>query len=215
MDTDGCLPCAHFFASEMGPLALAGEPDPTLGAPGVSTCPSQAMMPILGDTGVGWLMGVLGEGASYFPKADQFEKISEFFWDKTVHFLYIRNEKWVAIKSISSYLQDVGDSSWGSHHRIKEKATESCAHLLKARGEGDDRGWDGWMASLTQWTWVWVGTRNWWWTGRPGVLQSMGSQRVRHDWVTEFKLCSPEPWVKLSMTLCISWTHLLSNLSQG
>ena len=51
-------------------------------------------------------------------------------------------------------------------------------------GEGDDRGWDGWMASLTQWTWVWVSSRTWWWTGRPGMLQFMGLQRVRHDWVT-------------------------------
>ena len=51
--------------------------------------------------------------------------------------------------------------------------------------EGHDRGWDGWMASPTQWTWVWVNSRSWWWTGRPGVLQSMGSQRVRHDWATE------------------------------
>ena len=51
-------------------------------------------------------------------------------------------------------------------------------------GEGDDRWWDGWMASLTQWTWVWVNSRSWWWTGRPGVLQSMGSQRIRHKWVT-------------------------------
>ena len=55
---------------------------------------------------------------------------------------------------------------------------------LKA-GEGDDRGWDGWMASLTQWTWVWVDSGNWWRTGRPGMLQSMGSQRVGHDWETE------------------------------
>ena len=56
---------------------------------------------------------------------------------------------------------------------------------MKVGGEGDDRGWDGWMASPTQWTWVWVNSRSWWWTERPGVLQSMGSQRVRHDWVTE------------------------------
>ena len=46
-------------------------------------------------------------------------------------------------------------------------------------------GWDGWMASPTQWTWVWVNSGSWWWTGRSGVLQSMGSQRVRHDWETE------------------------------
>ena len=52
-------------------------------------------------------------------------------------------------------------------------------------GEGDDRGWDGWMASLTRWTWVWVNSGSWWWTGRPGMLWFMGSQRVRHDWVTE------------------------------
>ena len=56
---------------------------------------------------------------------------------------------------------------------------------LKAGEEGDDRGWDGWMASLTQGTWIWVNSGNWWWTERPGVLQSMGSQRVRHDWATE------------------------------
>ena len=48
-----------------------------------------------------------------------------------------------------------------------------------------DRGWDGWMASPTWWTWVWTCSRSWWWTGKPGVLQSMGLQRVGHDWVTE------------------------------
>ena len=62
-----------------------------------------------------------------------------------------------------------------------------CWERLRAGGEGDDRGWDGWMASLTQWTWVWVNSESWWWTGRPGVLQSMGLQRVGHDWATELK----------------------------
>ena len=57
-----------------------------------------------------------------------------------------------------------------------------CWERLRAGGEGDDRGWDDWMASLTQWTWVWASSGSWWWTGRPGVLQS---QRLRHDWVTE------------------------------
>ena len=57
---------------------------------------------------------------------------------------------------------------------------------LKAGGEGDNRGWDGWMASPTQW--VWVGSGSWWWTGKPGMLQSMGSQRVSHNWVTELNL---------------------------
>ena len=56
---------------------------------------------------------------------------------------------------------------------------------LRAGGEGDDRGWDGWMTSPTQWTWVWVDSSSWWWTGRPGVLWFMGSKRVGHDWATE------------------------------
>ena len=78
-----------------------------------------------------------------------------------------------------------------------------CWERLKARGEGDGRGWDGWMASLTQRTWVWVSSRSWWWTGKPGMLQSMGSQRAGHDWATELNwtegvwLSGPrELWVK-------------------
>ena len=60
-----------------------------------------------------------------------------------------------------------------------------CWEGLGAGGEGDDRGWDGWMALSTRWTWVWVNSGSWWWTGRPGVLQFTGSQRVGHDWLTE------------------------------
>ena len=65
---------------------------------------------------------------------------------------------------------------------------------LKAGGKGDDRGWDGWMASLTQWTWVWASSGSWWWTGMPGLLQSMGSQRVRYNWATELH------WTKLGIS---------------
>ena len=64
-----------------------------------------------------------------------------------------------------------------------------CWERLKAGGEGDDREWDGWMASPTGWTWVWASSGCWWWTGKTGVLQSMGSQRVGHDWVTELRQC--------------------------
>ena len=60
-----------------------------------------------------------------------------------------------------------------------------CLARRKAGGERNDRGWDGWMASLTQWKWVWVDSGSWWWTGRPGMLQSIGSQTVGHNWVTE------------------------------
>ena len=56
-----------------------------------------------------------------------------------------------------------------------------CWEGLRAGGEGDDRGWDSWMTLLTQWTWVWVNSGSWWWTGRPGMLQSIGSQGVRHE----------------------------------
>ena len=70
------------------------------------------------------------------------------------------------------------------------RSTDSFEKILmlvkiEGRGEGDDRGWDGWMASPTQWICVWVNSRSWWWTGRPGMLQSMGSQRVGHDGVNE------------------------------
>ena len=63
-----------------------------------------------------------------------------------------------------------------------------CWERLKAGGEGDNRGWDGWMASMAQWTWVWVNSGGWLWTRRPGVLQSMGSQRVGHKWATELNI---------------------------
>ena len=60
-----------------------------------------------------------------------------------------------------------------------------CWERLRVGGEGDNRGWDGWMASPTQWIWVWVGSESWWWTRRPGMMQFMGLQRVGHDWATE------------------------------
>ena len=66
-----------------------------------------------------------------------------------------------------------------------------CWEGLGAGGEGDDRGWDGWMASLTRWTWVWLNSGRWWWTGRPGVLWFMELQRVGHDWATELN------WIEL------------------
>jgi len=68
---------------------------------------------------------------------------------------------------------------------------------LGAGGEGDDRGWDGWMASPTRWTWVWVNSGSWWWIGRPGVLWFMGLQRVGHDWATE-----------------LNWTHKICELNR-
>ena len=66
-----------------------------------------------------------------------------------------------------------------------------CWERLKAGGEVDNRGWDGWKASPTRWSWIWVSSGSWWWTGKPGVLQSMRSQRVRQYWATELRLFLP------------------------
>ena len=71
-----------------------------------------------------------------------------------------------------------------------------CWEGLEAGGEGDDRGWDGWMASLTRWTWVWVNSGSWWWRERPGLLRFMGSQRVGHDWATALN------WTPETNTAC-------------
>ena len=75
-----------------------------------------------------------------------------------------------------------------------------CWERLNAGGEGDNRGWNGWMASPTQWAWAWVNSRSWWWTEKPGVLQSMGSQRIGHNWGTELN------W---SEQCHLGWRHLL------
>ena len=74
---------------------------------------------------------------------------------------------------------------------------------------GDNRVWDGWMASSTEWTWVWVNSGSWWWTGRPGVLQSMGSQRVRHDWASELN------WTEWSQVIIVYfiWLNLQNNIA--
>ena len=110
---------------------------------------------------------------------------------------------WVSIWSNQPILKEIspGCSLEGLMLKLKlQYFGTSCEELthwkrlwrwegLGAGGEGDDRGWDGWMASLTRWTWVWVNSGSWWWAGRPGVLQFMGSQRVGHDWATELMNC--------------------------
>ena len=95
---------------------------------------------------------------------------------------------WTARRSNQSILKEISPNihwkdwgwSWNSNTLVTwcEELTHWkrpwCRERLKAGGEGDGRGWDGWMASPTQWTWVWVTSGSWWWTGKPGVLQSMG-----------------------------------------
>ena len=93
-------------------------------------------------------------------------------------------------------------------HLMQRTDSSWCWERLKVGGEGDDRGWDGWMTSLTQWTWVWVNSGSWWWTERPGVLQSMGSQRVRHNWATELK--DPYPYKQV-----LKWSVSCSVMSDS
>ena len=100
---------------------------------------------------------------------------------------------WTAKRSNQSILKEINleglmlKLQYFGHLMQRTDSMEKTLMLerLKVGGEGDDRGWDGWMASVTQWTWVWASSRSWWWIGEPGMIQSMGSQRVRHGWVTE------------------------------
>ena len=105
---------------------------------------------------------------------------------------------WTARRSNQPILKEISpgcwkDWCWSWNSNTLATWCEELTHLkrswcwerLKAGGEGDNRGWDGWMASPTQWTRVWVNSRSWWWTGRPGMLWLMGFQGVGNNWVTE------------------------------
>ena len=100
------------------------------------------------------------------------------------HFLSL----WVSVLYVSSFVSFLFRFIWRPW----------CWERLKAGEEGDDRGWDGSMESPTEWTWVWVNSWSWRWTRRPGMLQSMGSQRVGHDWATK-----------------LNWTELLEKTPES
>ena len=103
---------------------------------------------------------------------------------------------WTARKSNQSILKEINPELEGLMLKLKLQffgqlmgrtdSLEKTLLLGKIAGwrRGDIRGWDGWMASSTQWTWIWTSSGSWWRTGKPGMLQYMGSQRVGHDWVT-------------------------------
>ena len=82
-----------------------------------------------------------------------------------------------------------------------------CWEGLGAGREGDDRGWDGWMASLTRWTWVWVNSGSWLWTGRSGVLRFVGSQRVGHSWASELNWTEPHI-LCCTVYVCLYFSYL-------
>ena len=126
---------------------------------------------------------------------------------------------WTARRSNQSILKEINPRIYLEGMMLKLKL-QYFGHLMRrvdslektlmlggigGRREGDDRGWDGWMASLTQWTWVWVNSGNWWWTGRPGMWKFMGSQRVRHDWVTEVNWTDRQPTSDLKTHIDWKW----------
>ena len=105
------------------------------------------------------------------------------FWMKSTLNIHRKNWRWSwSSDTLATWCKEL--THWKRHW---------CWARLKTGGERDDRGWDGWMASPTQWTWLWTSSRSWWWTGNPGVLQFMGSQRVGHGWVTKLN------WIEISI----------------
>ena len=134
---------------------------------------------------------VINRCESWIIKKDECQRIDAFELWCWIRLLRV---SWTARRSNQWVLKEVLDIHWKvwcwgwSSNTLATWCEELthwkrpwCWERLRVEGEGDNRGWDGWMASLTQWTWVWVNSGSWWWTGRPGVLWFMGLQRVRHD----------------------------------
>ena len=119
------------------------------------------------------------------------------WWRTNVFELCVREVPWTARRSNQSILEKISPEyslkglmlklklQYFGHLMWRANSLEKNIQEILNAGEGDNIGWDGWMASPTQWTWVWANSGRWWRTGRPGMLQSMGLQRVKHDRVTE------------------------------
>ena len=97
---------------------------------------------------------------------------------------------------------------WPPHAKSWLSGKDSDGGREWGQEEKGDRGRDGWMASLTRWTWVWVTSGSWWWTGRPGVLRFMGLQSVGHDWATELNLTDTIPELSSSCLYLSTCQHL-------
>ena len=130
------------------------------------------------------------------------------FW--TVVLERLLRVPWAARRSNQAILKEISlgvlwkDWYWSWNSNTLATSCEELTHWkrpwcwegLGTGGEGNDRGWDCWMASLTRWTWVWVNSGSWWWKGRPGMLWFMGSQRVVHDWATGLNWTQNSAWVR-------------------
>ena len=135
---------------------------------------------------------------SWTIKKAEHQRIDAFelwYWRRFLRVPWTSRSNQSILKEISPEYSLEGLMSWSWSSNILATWCEELTHWkrswcwerLKA-GEGGDRGWDDWMASPTQWRWVWASSRSWWWTGKPGVVQSMGSQRIGYDWGTELNL---------------------------
>ena len=103
-------------------------------------------------------------------------------WRAMVHRV---TQGWTRLKQFSTHQTSPSQRRSVLGEELTHLKRPWCWERLKPGEEGDNRGWDGWMVSPTQWTRVWVNSGSWWWTGRPGVLRFMGLQRVGHNWMTE------------------------------
>ena len=120
--------------------------------------------------------------------------------DKWIRKLYIYTMEYYSAIKKNAFESVLMNWSWNSNslatwcEELMHWKRPWCWKRLRAGGEGDNRGWDGWMASPTRWTWVWASSGSLWWTGKPGMLESMGPQRLGHNWVTELNWMR---WMKL------------------
>ena len=124
---------------------------------------------------------------------------------------------WTARRSNQSILKEISPGcsleglmlklklQYSGHLMRRTDSLEKTLMLGKTGGKGNHRGWDSWMATPTRWTWVWASSGSWWWTGRPGVQPSMGSQRVGHDGATELKKGSSDRFYFLGLPNHCRW----------
>ena len=122
------------------------------------------------------------------------------------------DQSWVFIGRTDAEAETPSNTLATSCEELTHWKRPWCWEGLGAGGEGDDRGWDGWMASPTRWTWVWVNSGCCWLTGRPGVLRFMGSQRVGHDWATELNW-TEESIMYVCMCVCVPVCMYTTSLS--
>ena len=122
-------------------------------------------------------------------RTDAFEQVLEKTLESPLDYREIKpvnpkgNQSWIFIGRTDAKAE--APILWPPDQELTHWKSPWCWERLKAGGEGDNRGRDGWMASLSQWTWIWASSRSWWWTGKPGMLQSMGLQRIEYDWAIE------------------------------